>query len=301
KEGEAHEKTALLQPSILEALGGIIPLNLNSTSQIEEPLTFILRGEGKEERSFLSYTLKENINPLEIYQLLRKTSSGVQEGELLEEGWGVELTPKPYTESADKFLTFEQKEEDVLSGGKLTAGNSGQGFQKPVEPISLLEDALEPKVREDMGKVKKEEEGGDTSFFYGQGYKEVILSKDYEETRVEATEKRPVPSQESKHINLRVEEANVKLNLLGERLKLFINLKEEAYVQPSTFEVQKLVQSLQSLGYTLEVLRINGSNLYSSEGRQGGKREEREKGNPDLLKNLSEASEYRNESFSLYL
>ncbi|MDW8033173.1 MAG: hypothetical protein RMH93_06460, partial [Aquificaceae bacterium] len=189
----------------------------------------------------------------------------------------------------------------VLSGGKLTAGNSGQGFQKPVEPISLLEDALEPKVREDIHKVKKEEEGGDTSFFYGQGYKEVILSKDYEETRVEATEKRPVPSQESKHINLRVEEANVKLNLLGERLKLFINLKEEAYVQPSTFEVQKLVQSLQSLGYTLEVLRINGSNLYSSEGRQGGKREEREKGNPDLLKSLSEASEYRNESFSLYL
>ncbi|MCS7170837.1 MAG: hypothetical protein NZ851_00820 [Aquificaceae bacterium] len=123
-----------------------------------------------------------------------------------------------------------------------------------------------------------------------------------QDTRVEAVEKRPLINHETtKHMNVRIEEANIRLSMLGERLRLFINIGEEAYRQPTTLEVQRLVQSLQSIGYNLEVLKLNGNNLYSSDNRHGGRREEREKEGTGLLKNLSEVKEGKTNSFSLYL
>jgi len=111
---------------------------------------------------------------------------------------------------------------------------------------------------------------------------------------------RPQPTyfHEPKHVNLHLEEGSVKFTLFGDRLKLFINLKEDFYRQPTALDVQRLVQSLQNLGLELELLRFNGSNLYSSDNRQGSKRDTREKlNNPSI----SELSEDVKGSFSLYL
>lgn len=111
---------------------------------------------------------------------------------------------------------------------------------------------------------------------------------------------RPQPTyfHEPKHVNLHLEEGSVKFTLFGDRLKLFINLKEDFYRQPTALDVQRLVQSLQNLGLDLELLRFNGSNLYSSDHRQGSKRDTREKlNNPSI----SELSEDVKGSFSLYL
>jgi len=111
---------------------------------------------------------------------------------------------------------------------------------------------------------------------------------------------RPQPTyfHEPKHVNLHLEEGSVKFTLFGDRLKVFINLKEDFYRQPTALDVQRLVQSLQNLGLDLELLRFNGSNLYSSDNRQGSKRDTREKlNNPSI----SELSEDVKGSFSLYL
>lgn len=316
KEREVDEKTAPIQPHILEAIGSLIPLNLNSTSKIEEPLPF--KREGYSGEGLFSGV--PDIELLEEGQRGKVSNIGiaVSNSEPVE-GYSLTYVQVEGQAGRDRIinLRFEEQGEAIFRGDKvnpeqreqregfrienLSANNPEQRFQKPAEPISLLENALKPKVKEDISGVKKQEERGDPPFFHDQPYRQERLSEDYQETRVEVIEKRPVMNQEPRHVSLRFEEANIRLNLLGERLKLFINLKEEAYWQPTASEVQRLVQSLQSLGYNLEVLRLNGSNLYSSEGRQGGKREEREKYSSDLLKNLSETSEYRSKSFSLYL
>ncbi|MFN3976439.1 MAG: hypothetical protein ACK4LT_05180 [Aquificaceae bacterium] len=60
------------------------------------------------------------------------------------------------------------------------------------------------------------------------------------------------------------------------------------------------MQSLQDLGFSLEVLKLNGSMLYHSDQRQN-KREDRERG---LLNNFNEdpkVSRGEKKSFSLYL
>ncbi len=103
---------------------------------------------------------------------------------------------------------------------------------------------------------------------------------------------------EPKRVNLHLEEGSVKFTLFGDRLRLFINLREDFYGEPTALDVQRLVQSLQNLGLNLELLRLNGSNLYSSDHRQGSKRDTKEKlSNPSI----SELSEDVKRSFSLYL
>lgn len=117
--------------------------------------------------------------------------------------------------------------------------------------------------------------------------------------RVERLEKPQIQYvREVKNLSLRFEEGSIRMVLTGDRLRLFINLKEDLYAQPSTIEVQKLLQSLQSIGLNLEVLRLNGNNLYSSEQRHGSKKENKEK---TLQAPLSEFTEETKRSFSLYL
>ncbi len=103
---------------------------------------------------------------------------------------------------------------------------------------------------------------------------------------------------EAKHLSVRLEEGSVRLVLTGDRLRLTINLREDLYMQPTAFEVQKLVQSLQSLGLNLELLKLNGSSLYSSDHRHGTKREDREK---TYQLSLPEFTEEATKGFSLYL
>ncbi|MCS7308343.1 MAG: hypothetical protein NZ526_07330, partial [Aquificaceae bacterium] len=66
-------------------------------------------------------------------------------------------------------------------------------------------------------------------------------------------------------------------------------------------EVQRLVQSLQNLGYNLEVLKLNGNSLYNSDHRQGGRRDEREKEAVSFSRSVSNDFESEVKSFSLYM
>ncbi len=117
--------------------------------------------------------------------------------------------------------------------------------------------------------------------------------------KVEKVEKpQTQPLYEIKRINMFLEEGSVRLMLSGDRLRLSINLKEDLYMQPTAFEIQKLVQSLHNLGLNLEVLKLNGSSLYSSDQRHGQKKEDRERAHQ---LSLPEFKEENPKSFSLYL
>ncbi|RME10420.1 MAG: hypothetical protein D6804_04485, partial [Aquificota bacterium] len=150
------------------------------------------------------------------------------------------------------------------------------------------------------GEDHRKEKGGKSSDLLSfEGHANTVKFQDDRVQQIERVEKpQPQPSYEPKHINIRLEEGSVRFMLSGDRLRLFMNLSEDLYRQPTTFEVHRLVQSLQSLGLNLEVLKLNGNSLYSSDHRQGAKRESREKSHMFFV---SEPSENTAKSFSLYL
>lgn len=124
-------------------------------------------------------------------------------------------------------------------------------------------------------------------------------SKEDVPQRVERVERpQTQPFHEAKHINIRFEEGSIRIMLFGDRLRLSMNLSEEFYRPPTTLEVQRLVQSLQSIGFNPEVLRLNGNNLYNSEYRQGSKREDKERHSQF---SVQDPSEKPIKNFSLYL
>lgn len=120
--------------------------------------------------------------------------------------------------------------------------------------------------------------------------------------RIQHTERvekpQPLSTYETRHLNLRIEEGSIRFTILGDRLRLSINLNEDFYGHPTPLDVQRLLQSLQSLGLNLEVLRFNGNNLYSSDHRQGSRREGKEKLHHSPIPNLAEDIKG---DFSLYL
>ncbi|MFN3599199.1 MAG: hypothetical protein ACK4VK_05650, partial [Aquificaceae bacterium] len=65
------------------------------------------------------------------------------------------------------------------------------------------------------------------------------------------------------------------------------------------YEVQKLVQSLQSLGLNVETFKLNGNLLYSSDNKNGGKKDEKYKTASNYTG--KEVENVKGESFSLYL
>ncbi|RMH80655.1 MAG: hypothetical protein D6674_03200 [Acidobacteria bacterium] len=104
---------------------------------------------------------------------------------------------------------------------------------------------------------------------------------------------------ERRILNVKLEDAQVRLSFLKNRLWLSLEINEELYRQPTPLEVQRLVHSLQSLGYNIEVLMMNGSNLYSFDQRQNSKKEQRD-GKQDFLR-FVEDIEYTHKPFTLYL
>ncbi len=105
----------------------------------------------------------------------------------------------------------------------------------------------------------------------------VRFKEDSPPPKVETVEKPQVfQSYEPKHVAIRLDEANARLILLGERVKLHLNLNENLYRTPTNYEVNQLIHSLQSFGLTVEVLKLNGNSLYNQDHRQGGRKNYRE-------------------------
>lgn len=149
--------------------------------------------------------------------------------------------------------------------------------------------------------MHKEEKPVDDLTLHSPLQKEDLTPIKQEDTKVESVRRQePVINHEPKQINIKLDEAFLKLNLLGDRLRLSINLKEESYRQPTELEVQRLVQSLQNLGFNLEVLKLNGSMLYYSDQRHS-KREDRERNFSGIAGEEVKVSKEEKKSFSLYL
>ncbi|MCS6876496.1 MAG: hypothetical protein NZM36_06530 [Aquificaceae bacterium] len=171
-------------------------------------------------------------------------------------------------------------------------------LQKEFE--SLQKDA-EPKREGGLRKPEGQEGDKEGYAFYQQTPEKASAVEEKQEVRTEVVRRQPIVNQEHRHLSMRLEEANIRMNLLGDRLRLYINMAEEAYRQPTALEVQRLVQSLQNLGYNLEVLKLNGNSLYNSDHRQGGRRDEREKEAVSFSKSVSNDFESEVKSFSLYM
>jgi hypothetical protein len=197
------------------------------------------------------------------------------------------------------FSTPSQNEasgvrEDINSDSEKFAEFSQEKYDSHARTLVHPDKAIE------NGEDHRKEKGGKSSDLLSfEGHANTVKFQDDRVQQIERVEKpQPQPSYEPKHINIRLEEGSVRFMLSGDRLRLFMNLSEDLYRQPTTFEVHRLVQSLQSLGLNLEVLKLNGNSLYSSDHRQGAKRESREKSHMFFV---SEPSENTAKSFSLYL
>lgn len=193
-----------------------------------------------------------------------------------------EVEQRPFQDNIVHSLTLEDKsQKDTLTSFK--------------ENVPTWEEYQKVKS------VYKEEKPVDDIPFHNPLHKEGTMSIKQEGTKVESIKRQEfVISHEPRQINIKLEEAFLKLNLFGDRLRLSINFKEEVYRQPTEFEVQRLVQSLQSLGFNLEVLKLNGSMLYYSDQRQS-KREDREKNFLGTIGEGTKVSKEEKKSFSLYL
>ncbi|MFN7064933.1 MAG: hypothetical protein ACK4OF_02110 [Aquificaceae bacterium] len=195
-------------------------------------------------------------------------------------------------------------EESKIPEAFLTSFNNNHAKNSPInqEMASLNykdlshEDASNRLVDYDVKQGKSEEE--EVIAFYSQLHKEEKVQPNNGATKTEAVEKQPLAKDyEAKRLNINTEEANLKLNFFGSRLKLYIDLKEDIYRPPTNYEVQRLVQSLQSLGFHLEVLKLNGSLLYSSDNRYGNKKEDRNK----TFLSFTNDIHNREEGFNVYL
>lgn len=203
-----------------------------------------------------------------------------------------------------KEIKFSQKEENLAgmlvdtsrseSGKRMHQGHSFEVGEQETTDFTHFSD------KKHYSTERKIEEKQD-----GENYKNVSPYQNVEVKGLEKGVEQELKTQsvkkhqatigyEPKHVSLWVEEANARLTFLGDRLKLFINLDDNLYRQPTALEVQRLVQSLQSMGINLEVLKLNGNSLYSSDNRQGERKEERGKTVPAFL-------EEEVNSFSLYL
>lgn len=123
--------------------------------------------------------------------------------------------------------------------------------------------------------------------------------KDEDFHKVEVVEKVQRWSfEEVKRLSVRIEEGIVRVALLGDRLRISINLREDLYTHPTVFDVQKLLQSLNNLGLKVELLNLNGSNLYSSDQKYGARKGDKEK---TYESSTFEFPKEAKRSFSLYL
>jgi hypothetical protein len=254
-------------------------VKLSEASEDKMQANTVFEKAGKEESPYKEFFMKSPTN---------------SENKLLKEI----IEPFEETQLDDKDMPsngqdIEQKVSQKHVAFNLTLDDKRDLFLKENTPT------LEGHQKVESG--HKEEKSTDDLQFYNPLHKEDAKPIKQEDTKAEAIRRQePIINHEPKQINMKLEEAFLRLNLFGDKIRLSINLKEEAYRQPTEFEVQRLVQSLQNLGLNLEVLKLNGSMLYYSDQRQN-KREDRERGFLSAVSEGNKVSKEEKKSFSLYL
>ncbi|MCX8076274.1 MAG: hypothetical protein N3C57_04500, partial [Aquificaceae bacterium] len=154
---------------------------------------------------------------------------------------------------------FEGNNQKPPEAFQAEPARKSQRLLKDAEPLqkefeSLQKDA-EPEREGGLRKSEGQEGDKEGYAFYQQTPEKANAVEENQEVRTEVVRRQPIVNQEHRRLSMHLEEANVRMNLLGDRLRLYINMAEEAYRQPTALEVQRLVQSLQNLGYNLEVLK----------------------------------------------
>ena len=113
----------------------------------------------------------------------------------------------------------------------------------------------------------------------------------------------PDKTQETKNVFLRLEDASVRMRFLSDKVLVDARFKEDTNIYVSFLESKKLYESLKSLGFNLDVLRVNGVDV-SPRARSFPKREERYR---DFLNDEEKAPKetssnpYTSSGFSLLL
>ncbi len=166
--------------------------------------------------------------------------------------------PKVEERSPDRQLEMEvyKKDRNLRSDGKLIQEHS--------------KETLHPK-RETTGEVKHSLERRDTHQ-ERQGIFSQSVGEPKEEVKEEVhhTLRRDIPLQnrgEVRSVNVRFEDTHLRFRFQSENLNVEIKLREDIQRQIGYLDVQRLSRSLESLGLSLEGLRINGVELISRSQR----------------------------------
>ncbi len=211
------------------------------------------------------------------------------------------------------------------NSGQSKEYNQGQNLieidSEPKEEIkreAIRDNSIDMKIKPDVGTGLKTESkpifGGKSSPLQREAEESNLLpnmdKSSYEEgveekrelTQVRATIPESKGS-DTKNVFLRLEDASVRMKFLNERVIVDARFKEETNVYVSYMDSRKLYESLKSLGFNLEVLRVNGIDI-SPRTRGFSKREDRYRENlTDEERTPKETSAYSGSSsgFSLLL
>lgn len=207
----------------------------------------------------------------------------------------------PYEDSINKVF---KNSESFASSPFLNITIEGEKDQEYINTfskanlhkITLKEHEVNPLIE------TEDEEKVENLLYKDPLQKENNIKLYYEEIKTEEIKRQPLPKgYEPKHLSVNFEEANLRLNFLGDRLRLYMNLNEDIYRQPTSFEIQKLAQSLQNMGLNLEILKLNGNLLYGSDHRYGNKRDEKGKYLPNPIDTETDPISKKDKSFDIYL
>lgn len=159
--------------------------------------------------------------------------------------------------------------------------NEGQSPDRSLKPKEVLDRGLETGHRDVRHQVRKEAVKGEVSadmrrdspaHFPSVGERDRVEG---EPVQVYHREQNHILQGrgEVKHINVRLEDAQLKFRFQNEFLNVDIKTGQDIQRHLSYLDVQRLSRNLESLGISLESLKINGSEITVKSSRNGKKNE----------------------------
>ncbi|EDP76461.1 hypothetical protein [Hydrogenivirga sp. 128-5-R1-1] len=174
----------------------------------------------------------------------------------------------PEKETLKESLQGEKPQRELKPRGtEVTLGSEAEAKTSPAKRQREVE-AVKTK-----GESSLEFKRDGAAFFSSVGDTSVAEEEAVQVHRREHTYQ-PPGKPEVKHINVRFEDAHLKFKFQSESLNVDIRINQDIQRHLSYLDVQRLSRNLESLGISLESLKVNGSEL-TGKGSRGGKRSER--------------------------
>ncbi|RLJ71465.1 hypothetical protein BCF55_1767 [Hydrogenivirga caldilitoris] len=225
---------------------------ITNTSEIKEkPYIFYAEAENRTES--IPSEVEESRTEIPLKEVKGERKEQIDTGKELNN-----LETTRWQDSSDKTA---QRLKDEVKGDVST--NAVQEKKQGEERI----------VSKDRGESFTDTRRENPSYFQSVGeryHTEEETLQVYRKDNAQPAQHRP----EIKHINLRFEDASFRFRFHNESINVEIRVSQDIHKQLSYLDVQRLSRNIESLGMSLEGLKVNGNELFFKSSRNG-KRAER--------------------------